>query len=131
MARIPKARIALVLAVLAAVAAYVVVVDLGVNAGRIHYGVEIRRGLDVGGMTPSEADELLKERAKLMLEDDILLGGQGVSVRFYPQQPESAADEVLVAGWAPRRGETIEHAMAVGREGGPFGALGERWNAWW
>ena len=131
MARIPKARIALVLAVLLGLFAYLVIVEMGVNAGRIHYGVEIRRGLDVGGMTPSEADEVLKERAKLMLEDDILLGGEGISVRFYPQQPEFAPGDVLVAGWAPQRGATIEHALSVGREGGPFGALAERWRAWW
>ena len=131
MARIPKARIALVVGVLVALFAYAVVVELGVNAGRIHYGVEIRRGLDVGGMTPSEADAALRERAKLMLEDDILLGGEGISVRFYPQQPEFAPDDVLVAGWAPRRGATIDEAMAVGREGGPFAALAERWRAWW
>lgn len=128
---IPKTRIVIVLGVLVVLAIYALVVELGVNAGRIHYGVQIRRDLDVGGMTPSEADEVLKERAQLMMEDDILLGGQGISVRFYPQQPEYASDDVLVAGWAPQRGATIDAAMAVGRDGGPFSALAERWRAWW
>jgi hypothetical protein len=125
-----KARIVLALGVLVAVMGYLLVVEFGVNAGRIHFGVEIRGGLDVGGMTPAEADEILQARAQEMLAEEIVLGGQGISVSFYPQQPEFASEDVLVAGWAPGRAATIEAALAVGREGGPLDALGERWKAW-
>ncbi|MDQ4145208.1 MAG: hypothetical protein M3198_16005 [Actinomycetota bacterium] len=124
------ARIALSLGILVALLGYALVVEFGVNAGRIHYGVEIRGDLAVGGMTPAEADDVLKERAQLMLEDEIILGGQGVEVRFYPQAPELSTDDVLAAGWAPGRAATIEAALAVGRDEGPFNAIAERWNAW-
>lgn len=123
-------RVALIVGVLLALIGYLLIVELGVNAGRIHYGVEIRGGLEVGGMTPAEADEILKEQAQEMLAEEIVLGGEGISVSFYPQQPEFLSDDVLVAGWAPGREATIDAAMAVGREGGPLTALLDRWGAW-
>lgn len=125
-----SARIALVVGIVLALLGYLFVLEFGVNAGRIHYGVEIRGDLDVGGMTPAEADEVLKERAQLMLEDEIVLDGQGVSVRFFPREPEFSTEDVLVAGWAPGRAATINAAMAVGREDGPITALVDRSRAW-
>lgn len=125
-----KTRVALLVGLGVVLLGYLVVLEFGVNAGRIHYGVEIRGGLKVGGMTRVEADEILKERAQAMLEDDIVLGGQGISVRFYPQEPDFSSDDVLVAGWAPGRAATIDAALSVGRAGGPFGALADRWRAW-
>ena len=115
---------------LLALFAYLVIVDLGVNAGRIHYGVEIRGDLDVGGMTPSEADEVLAERAEEMLYEPIVLGGQGISYRFYPRKPEFGGENLRAAAWAPGRPATIQAALDVGRDHAPFGALADRFSAW-
>lgn len=109
---------------------FLLIVEIGISAGRIHYGVEVRGGLDIGGMTPAEADEVMTERTELMLSEPIVLEGPGVTVRFYPQQPEGVTTDVLVAGWAPGRPATIEAALAVGRKNAPFGALADRWRAW-
>ena len=117
-----------VVAVLVALA-YVVVVDLGVNAGRIHHGVEIRGGVDVGGLTAPEAEEVLLDRTEVMRFTPVLLGGKGISVRFYPNLPPGEPDAIAV-GWQPRRGETIAAALEVGREDAPLGALVDRWRAW-
>lgn len=109
---------------------YLLVVEVGVNAGRIHYGVTVRGGVNVGGMTAAEAYEALEEQAQAMLADDIVLGGQGVHVRFYPRRPEDVSEDRLQAAWSPQRAETVEAAMAVGREDAPFGALFDRFRAW-
>ena len=113
-----------------AVFGYLLIVEFGINAGRIHYGVELRGGIDVGGMTPAEANDLLKEEVEEMVADDIVLGGQGVHVRFYPRRPEGVSEDVLEAAWTPHRQDTIEAALAVGREDVPFGAFADRWRAW-
>ena len=115
---------------LVAILSFLVIVDLGINAGRIHYGVEVRGGLDVGGMTPSEADEVLAERAEEMLYEPIVLGGQGISYSFYPRKPEIGAEDLRAAAWAPGRPATIDAALAVGRDHAPFGALADRVSAW-
>jgi hypothetical protein len=125
-----NARITLKAGAVVAVLAFLMIVEFGISAGRIHYGVEVRGGLEIGGMTPSEADEVLEERAQEMLADDIVLGGPGVTVRFYPQKPDGVTGDVLTAGWAPGRPATIEAALAVGRKDAPFGALADRWKAW-
>ena len=107
---------------------FVLIVDLGVNAGRIHYGVEIRGGLEVGGLTRAEANEVLLDRTEEMRYEPIVLGGKGITVRFYPNLREGA--DGFAVGWQPRRGETIQAALDVGREDAPFGALVDRWRAW-
>ena len=109
--------------------AYLVVVDLGVSAGRIHHGVSIKAGVDVGGMTPPEAEEALLERTDEMRFSPIVLAGKGITVRFFPNQPLGEPSGPVV-GWQPRRGETIDAALDVGREDAPFGALFDRWRSW-
>ena len=114
--------------------AFLVIVDLGISAGKIHYGVEIRGGegdhLNIGGLTPTEADEVLAERAEEMLYEPVVLGGQGISYRFYPRKPEVGGEDLRAAAWAPGRPATVDAALAVGRDGAPFGALADRWRAW-
>lgn len=124
------ARISLSIGIVAGLVGYLLIVEFGINAGRIHYGVELRGGIDVGGMTPAEANDFLEEQAEEMLADDIVLGGQGIHVRFYPRRPTGVSDDVLEAAWSPHRRETVEAALAVGREDAPFGALADRWRAW-
>ena len=124
------ARIALIVGGVLALLGYLLILELGINAGRIHYGVTVRGGVDVGGMTAAEAFEALEEQAQQMLADDIVLGGQGVYVRFYPRRPEWASEDRLQASWSPRRSDTVQAALAVGREDAPFGALADRFRGW-
>ena len=124
------ARFVLIVGAVLAFVGYVLVVELGINAGRIHYGVTVRGGVDLGGMTAAEAFEALEEQAEAMLADDIVLGGQGVHVRFYPRRPEGVSERRLHAAWSPQRAETVSAAMEVGRKDAPFGALYDRFRAW-
>ncbi|MDQ3986626.1 MAG: hypothetical protein M3280_09035 [Actinomycetota bacterium] len=115
---------------LVSVLVYLVVVDLGVSAGRIHHGVEIREGLDLGGLTVAEAAARLEERQELMLSDEIVMGGEGIIVRFYPRVPIGAPKGTLGAGWRPKRADTAQEAFDVGRRDAPIGALLDRIDAW-
>ena len=124
------ARVVLVAGAVVAVLGFLLIVEFGISAGRIHYGVTVGGGVDVGGMTAAEAFEALEEQAEVMLADDIVLGGQGVHVRFYPRRPEGVSEERLQAAWSPQRAATVAAAMAVGREDAPFGALYDRFRAW-
>lgn len=123
-------RVVLIVVAVVVFLGYLLVVELGINAGRIHHGVTVRGGVNVGGMTRAEAFEALEDQAQAMLADDIVLGGQGVHVRFYPRLPEGASEDRLQASWSPQRAATVEAAMAVGREDAPFGALIDRVRAW-
>ncbi|MCA1704987.1 MAG: hypothetical protein LC808_17680, partial [Actinobacteria bacterium] len=63
---------------------YLLLVDLGVNAGRVHYGVTVG-GYDVGGHTYPETFELLRERGKELEKAPIVLGAEGFDCRFTPK----------------------------------------------
>ena len=102
-----------------AVVVYLVIVDLGVNAGRIHYGVSVE-DIDVGGMTPPQAVQRLTERGKLLKKNEISFGAPGVHCAFVPGQ----------IGWGPQPADTTKVALEVGRGGAPFGALADRVRAW-
>lgn len=124
------AKILLFAAVVVSVLAYLVIVDLGINAGRIHYGVEVEGGLDIGGMTAAEADDVLEARADAMARAPITLAAEGISVSFYPRLPVTAPDDELGVGWFANRPETIAAALDVGRDGGPLRAVLDRATAW-
>jgi hypothetical protein len=113
-------KIIVVLATIAGLFAFLVVVDLGVNAGRIHYGVSVS-GVDLGGLTDVEATEKLRREAR-KVENDlvILLTAVGLNVPVTPKQ----------LGWRPRLDETVERAHRVGRDDAPFGALSDRAASW-
>ncbi len=99
--------------------AWLVVVDLGVHAGRIHRGVWAG-GVDVGGMTEVDAFRALSERGELLLELPKVFTAENVQCDFYPEE----------LGWGPQVGSTVDEAFAVGREGGALSALWERATAW-
>lgn len=124
------AKILLSAAVVVSVLAYLVIVDLGINAGRIHYGVEIEGGVDVGGMTAAEADDALETRADEMASAPITLAAEGISVRFYPRLPPTVSEDELGVGWFANRPETIAAALGVGRDSGPLRAVLDRAKAW-
>ncbi len=98
---------------------YLLLLDLGVNAGRIHYGVSVG-GFDLGGLTMTEAVEELAERGQELREAPVILTYEGFDCRFTPAE----------LGWAPLQAETAELALDVGRAAAPFGALADRLRAW-
>lgn len=111
-------RLALVLAGVTAVFVYLVVVDLGMHAGRVHRGVEVA-GFDVGGLTELEAFEALRERQELLEATAVVFIENGFDCRARPEG----------LGWSPRPFNTARDAMEIGRKGVVSG-LRERIDAW-
>jgi hypothetical protein len=98
---------------------WVVLLDFGINAGRIHYGVHVQ-GADVGGMTLEEAQTTLQERGKELRFEPVVFSAEGMECIFIP-------DEV---GWRTKPKSTAEEARDVGFRGGLSTSLGERVKAW-
>lgn len=116
-----RTRILLAVAAALAVLAYLVIVDMGVSAGRIHRGVEVK-GIDVGGLTLIEANRKLTP---------IGTTWESESLVFTPEQGGfNCIVKVKRLGWSKRTFDTAESAFAVGRDGAPFGALWDRARAW-
>jgi hypothetical protein len=113
------AKTALGVSAAVGVLAFLIVVDLGINAGRIHYGVSINE-MDVGGLTEAEAAELLEARVGLIQFEPVVFTTEFLEFSFVP------AD----VGWRPRVLETTRAAMRLGRDDVPFGALVDRARAW-
>jgi hypothetical protein len=113
-----RARAALGLIALVALAGYLVVVDLGMHAGRVHRGVEVA-GFDVGGLTVIEAFEALEERRALLEETPVVFISNGFDCRALPTD----------LGWNPQPFNTAQDAMEIGR-GGVIDGLRERIDAW-
>lgn len=101
------------------VALYLVIVDLGLSAGRIHHGVRVA-GVDLGGLTAAQAADALKPRAEKMRETPVLFRGEGLEVTLVPKDVH----------WRPRPVKTAFEAMEVGRKDGPVGALLTRLRCW-
>ncbi len=96
--------------------AYVAVVELGINAGRIHFGVTVR-GMDVGGLTVEKAVQRLQGRAALLDSKPIVFGSQDLGrVSVFPSD----------LSWMGNVEKTAEEAAAVGRNGGFFTAVSDR-----
>lgn len=114
-------RSKVVLAILGSIGVlvYLVIVDLGVTAGRIHRGVTVN-GIDVGGLTVLEAARELTPKGRSLAERPLLFTAPGADCRFTPRD----------LGWGPQVFNTAERALEVGREGAPFGALWDRLRAW-
>jgi hypothetical protein len=114
-----RARIMLGLLALAGLIAYAIVVDLGVSAGRIHSGVNVR-GVDVGGLTRTEAYDELKPWGDRLRNEPVTFTTEGLNFHFLPSE----------IGWWPNSLATADSAMAVGREGGPVRAVADRFRGW-
>ena len=102
---------------LCALAAAVAVTDYLVNSGNIYRGVEVGN-LDLGGMSPSEAEDALAERIPNELQD----------IRFTgPEESFTVpAGELGVNFNVPA---TVDAAYAVGREGNVVDQAPERFEA--
>lgn len=119
MARFPLAtRLLLPLGVVIFLA-YLLVLDLGISAGRIHHGVSVE-DLDLGGLTKTEAAVRLQQRARQLENAPVELTGYGLDRSLLPTE----------VGWRPRPGRTAATAMRVGREHAPFIAMWDRLRAW-
>ncbi len=114
-----RAKILIGVGLVAAGIVWLVLLDYGINAGRIHYGVHVR-GVDVGGMTVVEAQELLRERGKELRKEFVVLSAEGIECDFKPGQ----------LGWNPEAKETARRARSVGFRGSLGTSLRERLEAW-
>lgn len=113
-----RARILLAVAGVLALGAYLVVVELGMSAGRIHHGVEVA-GLDVGGLTFAEAEDYLAREGRKLEQQPIVFIANGFDCRDIPGR----------LGWGPQPYDTAAAALEVGR-GDLFSAVRERVEAW-
>ncbi|MDQ3964180.1 MAG: hypothetical protein M3277_09775 [Actinomycetota bacterium] len=117
-----RTKIVMSLVALLGLVAYLIVVDLGVSAGRIHHGVRIadNAGLDLGGLTREEATALLEERELELARAPVFFTREGFECEFLPTE--------LV--WDARPFETAVAAFRIGRGESPLRALGARVRAW-
>jgi hypothetical protein len=114
-----RAKALLAVGLLIGLVVWVVLLDYGINAGRIHYGVHVR-GVNVGGMTLEEAMDVLQERGEEMRYEGVVLSAEGMNCSFIP-------DDV---GWGPKPKSTAEAARDVGFRGGLSTSMRERIKAW-
>ena len=98
---------------------YLIVVDLGISAGRIHHGVTVQE-VDLGGLTRTEAVVRLRARTRELKKEPVQLVGHGLDRSLLPTEVK----------WRPWPGQTASAAMEVGRSGGPLRALWDRLRAW-
>jgi hypothetical protein len=116
----PSARVVLGVCALIGLLVYAAIVELGVNAGRIHIGVSVQ-GMDLGGLTVEEAEKRLQEVALRAAADEVTFGAAGLEdVVFSPSDLK----------WRPAPGLTAEHAAAVGRSGSLIAAVQQRLRAY-
>jgi hypothetical protein len=107
------------LAIVLVVAGYLVLIDLGLSAGRVHHGVRVD-GVDIGGLTLAEAVALVEDAGEELKQQEIVPTAEGFDCRFTPEE----------VGWGPQPFDTVEMAMRVGRDDAPFGALADRVRAY-
>jgi hypothetical protein len=100
-------------------AGYLLLIDLGLNAGRVHHGVHVD-GVDVGGLTLAEAVALLEDAGEELKQEEVIPTAEGFDCRFTPEE----------VGWGPHPFDTVRMAMRVGRDDAPFGALADRARAY-
>ena len=98
---------------------YLVLIDLGINAGRVHRGVRVD-GIEIGGLTLREAAALLVDAGEDLEGQEIIPTAEGFDCRFTPGD----------AGWDPQPVVTAQMAMRVGRTDAPIGALADRARAY-
>jgi hypothetical protein len=109
----------LLLPAVAGALVWAVIVDLGVSAGRIHHGVSVA-GVDVGGLTESQAAAALSRRVRLLLSEPVVFTAAGLEVEMEP----------ACVAWRPKADRSAAQAMRVGRDHAPLGAFRDRWRGW-
>ena len=101
--------------------AYALILEFGLSAGRVHQGVTVDGDIDVAGLTRLEAGERLQERTELLASEPLVFAARGVGRETI---------DVTDIGARPEPNETAAAAMEVGRTGGLWSALADRWSAW-
>ncbi|MGH3119273.1 MAG: hypothetical protein ACRDQ2_19595 [Gaiellales bacterium] len=114
-----RAKITLAVLIVVGIAVFLLIVDLGVNAGRIHHGVHVT-DMDLGGLTREEAVERLFDRGLELQEAPVIVTRENVSCHFVPTE----------LGWEAKPFETAVAAYRIGRGELPLKALGVRIRAW-
>jgi hypothetical protein len=114
------ARIVMASVAVLGILAFLVIAELGINAGLIHYGVKIGH-LDVGGMSPVAAERLLDRVGKEMESAPVVFRGGALGT--YSWLPSEL-------GWEPRKFEMSQQAMNVGRKGNLLRSLSDRIKSW-
>lgn len=113
------AKVVLGLSVVLAICLFLIIVDLGVNAGRIHYGVRLDH-INLGGLTEPEAASILEQRGLRMAQSPIVFHKHGVKCTFLR----------ATVGWTARVHRAVADALAVGREGSLIHAGSQRLQSW-
>lgn len=114
-----RAKIGLAIVSIVGLLIYLVILDYGVNAGRIHYGVKVA-DIDVGGLTQEEAREVLEEREEQLVSQPVIVTREGLTCHFEPRE----------IGWRGRPFVTSVAAYRIGRGESRIAALGARLKAW-
>jgi hypothetical protein len=99
------ARLILLLVAALSVCAYLVIADIGVNAGLVHHGVRVGH-VDIGRMTDGEALDAVESAGEQMAETPIVFTADGF--QMYSWTPAEL-------GWQPRATLMVERALKVGR----------------
>jgi hypothetical protein len=98
---------------------FLLIVEFGFSAGRVHAGVTVA-GHDVGGLSFTELQDELAMRAQILNSEPVCF------VRDVLRFCISPTD----VSWRPETRATADLAYQVGRADSLWGALGERTRAW-
>lgn len=115
----PSARLGLLAVALVGSIGFLLILEFGISAGRVHHGVTVGEE-DVGGLTRNELQDSLLEQAEQLEGEDACLSYDAIRLCIDP-------DEV---GWLVAPRETAQQAFDVGRADFPLGAINERATAW-
>ena len=111
-----------VLVILSMVLAYTVSTYKSQHADRIYTGVNMF-GIDLGGMTPDEAEAALADAVPYTNEEAITLTD--------PNSGQQWTKTPAELGVAYDLNQTVEAAYNVGRSGGPINQFKEMFNSWY
>lgn len=114
----PRAKLVAAVIGLLAIVVYLVVLDLGLYAGRVHRGVSVS-GYEVGGMTFPELVDELEARQEELMDRTFTVSADGASEEVTPDQ----------LGWNPRPFATALSIFELGR-GDAWNAVDERLRGW-
>ena len=98
---------------------FFLIVEFGINAGRVHHGVTVA-GHDVGGVTITELQDELTERADMLKSVPVCFERDLIELCLHPEE----------IGWRPEPHATADVAYEVGRVGSLWDVLSERAAAW-
>jgi hypothetical protein len=115
-----SARLVLTALASLGICAYLVIADLGMNAGLIHWGVSVGE-VDVGRMTGGEAFDALQNAGTEMAATPVVFTTDGLPL--YSWLP----DEL---GWRPQAPLLVERALKVGRRHALTTSISERWSGY-